>query len=80
MVDLKEAEERVILVGVALYDIEEMEHSLEELKELVTTAGAVSLGNVHPEPRAASIPALISARESWTKSEGDASRNSEPPA
>ncbi len=43
MVDLKEAEERVILVGVALYDIEEMEHSLEELKELVTTAGAVSL-------------------------------------
>ena len=43
MVDLKEAEERVILVGVALYDIEEMEHSLEEFKELVTTAGAVSL-------------------------------------
>ena len=58
MVDLKEAEERVILVGVALYDIEEMEHSLEELKELVTTAGAVSLEMF--------IPALISARESWT--------------
>ena len=43
MVELKEAEERVILVGVALYDIEEMEHSLEELKELAATAGAISL-------------------------------------
>lgn len=43
MIDMKEAEERLILVGVALADVEETESSLEELEDLVDTAGAVTL-------------------------------------
>ena len=43
-----EMEERVILVGVSSQDGDDTEDSLDELEELVKTAGAVTVGN--PEP------------------------------
>lgn len=50
-----EAEERLILVGVSEQDGDDTEDSLEELSELVKTAGAISVGrviqsrqNIHP--------------------------------
>ena len=44
--DLKEIEERVILVGVQTGGDGDMEESLDELEELARTAGAVTVGRV----------------------------------
>lgn len=44
--DTDEQTERVLLVGVALGDEGEAERSLDELKELAKTAGAVAVGRV----------------------------------
>ena len=41
-----EQTERVLLVGVALDDSDEAQRSLDELKELAKTAGAVTVGKV----------------------------------
>lgn len=46
MIELKQEEERVILVGVELLGEENMEDSLAELAELASTAGAKSVGRV----------------------------------
>ena len=46
MIDLKEQEERVILVAVSTDDNDDTVHSVEELSELVATAGAVTVGTV----------------------------------
>ena len=46
MIEWKEQKERVILVGVSLGDTQDTELSLEELEELVDTAGAVTVGRV----------------------------------
>ncbi|QNM05538.1 GTPase HflX [Qiania dongpingensis] len=46
MIDIKEIEERVILVGVSTSDGDDTEASLKELSELVKTAGAVSVGTL----------------------------------
>ncbi|WP_434311498.1 GTPase HflX [Hominifimenecus sp. rT4P-3] len=43
MIEIKEEQERVILVGVATGSIDSMQESLDELEELVETAGAVTL-------------------------------------
>ena len=44
--DLKEEQERVILVGVSTGDHDDTEQSLDELGDLVKTAGAVPVGKV----------------------------------
>ena len=44
--EIKEQEERVILVGVAVSDHDDTMESLEELEELAATAGAVTVGKV----------------------------------
>lgn len=44
--ELKEKEERVILVGVSVSDADDTKDSLEELKELAKTAGALTVGVV----------------------------------
>lgn len=44
--ETKELEEKVILVGVNTGKVSDMEESLEELEELVKTAGAVTVGKV----------------------------------
>ena len=46
MIELKDIEERVILVGVSTSDHDDTEKSLDELEELVKTAGAVTVGRV----------------------------------
>ena len=46
MYELKEAEERVVLVGVQLNENEPAEESLDELGELAKTAGAVVVGRM----------------------------------
>lgn len=46
MIELKKETERVILVGVSLSETEETNHSLDELSELVKTAGAQTAGRV----------------------------------
>lgn len=46
MFDLEKEKERVILVGVSLTDQGDTRKSLEELKELVSTAGAQTVGYV----------------------------------
>lgn len=46
MIDVKEIEERVILIGVSTQDGDDTEASLHELEELVSTAGAVTVGKV----------------------------------
>ena len=46
MIELKDIEERVILVGVSTDDHDDTEKSLDELEELVKTAGAVTVGRV----------------------------------
>ena len=46
LIELKEAQERVILVGVSTSDHDDTEKSLDELEELVATAGAVTVGRV----------------------------------
>jgi len=44
--EIKEEKERVILVGVSTGDQEDTEQSLDELKDLVRTAGAVEAGRI----------------------------------
>ena len=46
LIDTKEIEERVILVAVSTNDNDDTEESLDELNELVKTAGAVTVGRV----------------------------------
>lgn len=46
MIEINEAQERVILVGVSTSDHDDTEKSLDELEELVATAGAVTVGRV----------------------------------
>ena len=46
MIELKEEEERVILVAVSTEDGDDTVHSVDELEELAATAGAVTVGKV----------------------------------
>lgn len=46
MIELKQAKEKVILVGVSTDDHDDTEKSLDELEELASTAGAVTVGRV----------------------------------
>ncbi|MGO5053670.1 GTPase HflX [Lachnospiraceae bacterium LCP25S3_G4] len=46
MIELEKQIERVILVGVSTNEGEDTENSLDELEELVATAGAVTVGRV----------------------------------
>lgn len=46
MIELKKETEKVILVGVSLNDNDHVEESLDELNELVKTAGAVCVGRL----------------------------------
>ena len=46
LIDLKETEERVLLFAVSLGENDDTEKSLDELEELVKTAGAVTAGRV----------------------------------
>ncbi|MCI7796591.1 MAG: GTPase HflX [Lachnospiraceae bacterium] len=46
MYELKEEEERVILIAVSTEDNDDTVHSVEELSELAATAGAVTVGTV----------------------------------
>lgn len=46
LIDLKELEERVILIAVSTSDDDDTEDSLEELKELVETAGATAVEHI----------------------------------
>ncbi len=46
LVEIKEVEERVILVAVSLSDDTDVEASLDELEELVGTAGASAVGRI----------------------------------
>ena len=44
--ELKEEQERVILVGIQTQETEDAQESLDELEELVKTAGAQAVGRV----------------------------------
>ncbi len=44
--EIKDQEERIILVGVATYEKDDTEKSLDELEELAKTAGAVTVAKV----------------------------------
>ena len=44
--EIKEAEERVILIAVSVNEEEDTAASLDELEELVKTAGAFTVGKV----------------------------------
>lgn len=46
LIELKDLEERLILVAVSLSDGDDTERSLDELSELVKTAGAVTVGRL----------------------------------
>ncbi len=46
MIELKEIQEKVILVGVSTSDNDDTQKSLDELEELAATAGAVTVGRV----------------------------------
>ena len=46
MIEIKNEIEKVILVGVSLSDQDDTKESLEELKDLVSTAGAETVGMV----------------------------------
>lgn len=46
MIEIKEIEERVILIGVSVQDGDDTEASLDELEELVATAGAQTVGRI----------------------------------
>ena len=55
MIELKQVKEKVILVGVSTDDHDDTEKSLDELEELASTAGAVTvervvqnLSQIHP--------------------------------
>lgn len=44
--EMEELEEKVILVGVSTSDDDDTQESLDELKDLVSTAGAVTVGRI----------------------------------
>ena len=44
--DIEEAKEQFVLIGVSVSDNDDTKESLEELKELVETAGALTVGMV----------------------------------
>jgi GTP-binding protein HflX len=44
--DIKEAEERFVLVGVSASDSDDTAQSLDELEELAATAGAITVGKI----------------------------------
>ena len=46
MIELKQVQEKVILVGVSADDRDDTQQSLDELEELAATAGAVTVGRV----------------------------------
>ncbi len=46
LIEIKDTEERVILVGVNASDGEDTEGSLDELEELVKTAGGTAVGRL----------------------------------
>ena len=46
MIELKEIQEKVILVSVSTSDNDDTQKSLDELEELAATAGAVTVGRV----------------------------------
>lgn len=46
MIELNELEERVLLIGVCTNDGDDTQKSLDELEELASTAGAVTVGRV----------------------------------
>ena len=46
LIDLKELEERVILIAVSTSDEDDTRQSLDELEELADTAGAVTVDTV----------------------------------
>lgn len=46
MIELKQVQEKVILVGVSTDDRDDTQQSLDELEELAATAGAVTVGRV----------------------------------
>ena len=46
LVEIKEVEEQVILVAVSISDEDDTRASVDELRELVRTAGAVTVGEV----------------------------------
>lgn len=46
MIEIKDTQERVILVGVSTSDHDDTEKSLDELEELAQTAGAITVGRV----------------------------------
>ena len=66
MIQLEEAKERLILVGVSEQDGDDTEDSMEELKELVAAAGASVAGMVIQNGKRC-IRALMLAREKWKK-------------
>ncbi len=46
ILEVEEIQEKVILIGVSLQDGDDTEESLEELKDLIKTAGAITVGTV----------------------------------
>ena len=76
--DMKELEERVILIAVSTDDEDDTRASLDELEELVKTAGGITADKMI-QNRERIHPALISAREKLMRS-GNASGNLRPPA
>ena len=46
LIDIKDLEERVILAAVSLSDGDDTESSLDELEELVKTAGGTAVGRL----------------------------------
>ena len=53
MEEFGKLEERVVLVGVQTDDHDNVEESLDELKELASTAGAVTVGRIIQNRRVA---------------------------
>ena len=51
LIDLKELEERVILIAVNVGDERETSASLDELEELAQTAGAVPIARIWEKGR-----------------------------
>ena len=65
--ELKEEQEKVILVGVQTRENDDTKDSLEELKELVKTAGAEVLGTVIQQEKPF-IRGIMWEQASWMKS------------
>lgn len=63
MIEIKNETEKVILVGVSLSDQDDTKESLEELKDLVSTAGAETVGKGHSEQRTATSGNLCRKRK-----------------